>query len=703
MSSSGSTRSGYSSQDEPNGSQPATSEIPVTSHTYVEGPNDAQNCGFHRFALSFIQRLGDYEDELRATKCFSGLLAMAEAFIDAGAGSSGSINVQRSKAFQKQMNQYFTAGSGAERSQPLADALNTILDEFRDHRFDSLPDSNDLVFSAHALGVAGTHLNPLKSSPKDQVSETNILNLWDISFSRQISPTTVPIVSRQEPAISRSRTRSRPAPPSNIPWLLPRSTTPTSPSSQSTAYSSRKRRLKNATSSPPKKRKLSVVPPKLSAESASYAEKRLAAEPLMNHALGLILEDEQLSLWWHDRESTVQSFPIDMTTELAHVIVLVILFQRFFETDWGSSGLCSEAPDGTTTFKVADRCFSANIGRTYLRTRHGRGTLAVPVSQSGHESKFFMKASFRDVALTAEASTIAKCYDLADGDPMILDHLPSVVVAQAFPKSSTSNIRNLLGLASHKPRMLQILVFDWLDPITTLKGEQFWVAFWNIIRCHFLLWQRGMQHCDISVNNIRYNPVTQKGVLNDFDLALFIPDQPSPLPRRPATGTIPFMAFELLDDSGWTGEIRHLYRHDLESFAWVLLWICVRFRDGKEERPGPLEKLLTNDHQTCLAHKISQRFGELVPTVDYRFCWLPALRMISYWQTLEDTHRSRRQEQAILMAFKAAQDAGQTFTFADITDLSTESQEEEDAYYLKKILALVAGVGIKVDLDIPLQ
>ncbi|KAJ7592399.1 hypothetical protein C8J56DRAFT_477881 [Mycena floridula] len=692
MSSSGSSRSGHSSRDEPSGSQSSSSEVPVTSQTYVEGPSDAQNCGFHRFPLSFIQRLGDYEDEFRATKCVSGLLTAAEAFIDASAGeprSSGSINVQRSKDFQKQMNQYFTAASGAERSQPLADALNTILEEFRDHKFDSLPDSNDLAFSAHPLGVAGMHYDALKRLPNEQVSEANILNLWDITFSRQISPTTVPIISRPEQAISRSRTRSRTALSSNISRLLPRPKTPTSPSSQSTAYSSRKRRLENATSSPPKKRKLSVVPPKLSAQSASYVEKRLAAEPLMNHALGLILEDEQLFFWWHDRESTVQSFPIDMTSELAHVVVVVILFQRFSETDWGSSGLCSEGPNGTTTFKVADRCFSANITCADLRRR---GTLAVPVSQSGHDAKFFMKASFRDAALTTEATTIAKCYDLADGDRMILDHLPSVVVAQDFPKSSTPKMRNLLGLASHKPTMLQILVFDWLDPITSLKGEHFWVAFWNILRCHFLLWQRGMQHGDISVNNIRYNPVTQKGVLNDFDLALFIPDQPPPLPRRRATGTMPFMALELLAQSGWTGETRHIYRHDLESFSWVLLWICLRFREGKEERPGPLENFLTNDHEDCFAEKLSQSLAGLTPTQDYAFCWRSAGRMVSHWKAFENAERLKREERSLL------EDDTESLDLA-----SAESVEESDVFHLKKMLMLVAGIGIEVELGIPLE
>ncbi|KAJ7593244.1 hypothetical protein C8J56DRAFT_780109 [Mycena floridula] len=380
-----------------------------------------------------------------------------------------------------------------------------------------------------------------------------------------------------------------------------------------------------------------------------------------------------------------------MSSELAHVVLLVILFQRFSETDWGSSVLCSRCSDGTTSFKVADRYFSANICRADLRTFD---KLAIPVLQSGHESKFFMKASFRDASLKTEAAMIAKCYDLADGDPMIIDHLPSVVVAQDFPDSSTSKMRNLLGIPSHKPTSLQILVFDWLDPITNLKGEQFWLAFWDIIRCHFLLWQRGMQHRDVSVNNIRYNPVTRKGVLNDYDLALFIYDEPSPPSRRRPTGTIPFMAIALLEDSGWEGYVRRLYRHDLESFAWVLLWICVRFQNGREGS-GPLDKFLTNDHQHGFCSKLSPELPTLEPTPDYKSCFLPAVVMVAHWVRLATAERARRDHLFLLALMPPG---GPT------NSISEDPVEKDDVEHLKRMVTLIKEqAGIVVDLGIPLS
>ncbi|KAI0781948.1 hypothetical protein C8Q75DRAFT_544591 [Abortiporus biennis] len=38
------------------------------------------------------------------------------------------------------------------------------------------------------------------------------------------------------------------------------------------------------------------------------------------------------------------------------------------------------------------------------------------------------------------------------------------------------------------------------------------------------------------------------------------------------TGTQPFMAMDLLKKAGRKGGIPHLYRHDLESFIWLLVW-----------------------------------------------------------------------------------------------------------------------------------
>jgi len=68
------------------------------------------------------------------------------------------------------------------------------------------------------------------------------------------------------------------------------------------------------------------------------------------------------------------------------------------------------------------------------------------------------------------------------------------------------------------------------------------------------------------------------GLLNDYNLSSLASAQGRQGNER--TGTVPFMALDLLTSEGQGGEIKHLYRHDLESFIWVLVWVCLRYKDG---------------------------------------------------------------------------------------------------------------------------
>jgi len=80
-------------------------------------------------------------------------------------------------------------------------------------------------------------------------------------------------------------------------------------------------------------------------------------------------------------------------------------------------------------------------------------------------------------------------------------------------------------------------------------------------------------------------PDTKVGVLNNFDLASVMePGATSP----PKIGfrhkdTPLFMAVELLSEEASRVEVPRLYRHDLESFAWVLLYASLCVKNGKED------------------------------------------------------------------------------------------------------------------------
>jgi len=95
----------------------------------------------------------------------------------------------------------------------------------------------------------------------------------------------------------------------------------------------------------------------------------------------------------------------------------------------------------------------------------------------------------------------------------------------------------------------------------------------DAIKAHRSLYLMGnILHRDISENNIiitdpkKANGFT--GMLIDLDLAKEIGSGRSG--ARHQTGTMEFMAIQVLRN------VSHTYRHDLESFFYVLLWICGR-------------------------------------------------------------------------------------------------------------------------------
>jgi hypothetical protein len=87
-------------------------------------------------------------------------------------------------------------------------------------------------------------------------------------------------------------------------------------------------------------------------------------------------------------------------------------------------------------------------------------------------------------------------------------------------------------------------------------------------------------HRDVSVNNIIITAST--GVLIDFDLAIDTTrDGSSGATHR--TGTFDFMARGVLE-----GDVPHTPLHDLESFFYVLLWLCIYYGKGGQRRsPEP--------------------------------------------------------------------------------------------------------------------
>ncbi|KAJ2901648.1 uncharacterized protein MKZ38_001607 [Zalerion maritima] len=115
----------------------------------------------------------------------------------------------------------------------------------------------------------------------------------------------------------------------------------------------------------------------------------------------------------------------------------------------------------------------------------------------------------------------------------------------------------------------------------------------DAIRGHRSLLEDGrILHRDISENNIIITELpaeeAPKGRLIDLDLAKELDGMPSGARHR--TGTMQFMAIEVLEGKG------HTYRHDLESFFYVFVWMCIRYgyEGTGRQKPSKVVRPKTN-------------------------------------------------------------------------------------------------------------
>jgi hypothetical protein len=110
--------------------------------------------------------------------------------------------------------------------------------------------------------------------------------------------------------------------------------------------------------------------------------------------------------------------------------------------------------------------------------------------------------------------------------------------------------------------------------------KEFFEACRDIVKAHRSLYLDGnILHRDFSVNNLIITDGKKegepKGILIDLDLAKEVDSGPSGARHR--TGTMEFMAIEVYEGRA------HTYRHDMESFFYVFLWVIIRC--GLQEFP----------------------------------------------------------------------------------------------------------------------
>jgi len=93
-----------------------------------------------------------------------------------------------------------------------------------------------------------------------------------------------------------------------------------------------------------------------------------------------------------------------------------------------------------------------------------------------------VKVYWPEASRTGEAEIIKKACQIAEEDDDVKGHIPDLICSHDFKEHSTERIREALGISS-KGRVLRVMLFRRLYPITELIGEEFWKAFWECFLC----------------------------------------------------------------------------------------------------------------------------------------------------------------------------------------------------------------------------
>ncbi|GAW09914.1 protein kinase [Lentinula edodes] len=144
-------------------------------------------------------------------------------------------------------------------------------------------------------------------------------------------------------------------------------------------------------------------------------------------------------------------------------------------------------------------------------------------------------------------------------------------------------------------RLLRGSIQEELQPLSNLETAlECAQVFYDIVQCHHWVYTYPqILHRDISDGNImiRVKDGKKYGVLNDWDLAIWLNNRDGISTSQFRTGTRPYMAHEQHSPS-WRGP--HRYRHDLESLFYVILLLATLFSSPSERAYKSLD--VDEDH-----------------------------------------------------------------------------------------------------------
>ncbi|KAF8074620.1 hypothetical protein FPV67DRAFT_589168 [Lyophyllum atratum] len=343
-----------------------------------------------------------------------------------------------------------------------------------------------------------------------------------------------------------------------------------------------------------------------------------------HYTSGLFIDRFQVSLWYYDRSCVISTVTFNFKRYPA-LLVLVLYalsacdnkhagFDPYLITppsvtrpepvkenkhwqDVVGSAIHlppSEAYPGRGKFRIEDTLFA-------YRGLIGRGTMVYKVAPLfvGKCDPEALKVGWPLTTRTLEVETIEHLHSKLP--PRWCEHIPEVTFSATLTAKDLQLPRVELlktnPIDQFEDRQMHALAMKLYGKLWEVGSvEAFQEVFIDCVECHYHAYEEGrVLHRDLSENNLMFKvdkDSTVKGILNDWDMASYVEDNDeiklSTATHR--TGTIPFMARDLLAPAG-TDPPAHLYRHDLESFYYILVWAAVHYDFAHKEKVKRIEAL----------------------------------------------------------------------------------------------------------------
>jgi hypothetical protein len=356
-------------------------------------------------------------------------------------------------------------------------------------------------------------------------------------------------------------------------------------------------------------------------QNAGYALELLSSGILRSHAIGMAVDTDHVQLLFYDHSGILIAEPFSIKDDESLFLSVMYHLRALtpLQRGYAPRPQLKLQHEPRLPAELIDKGAKLQLGKQGVKlgenlyTAHsivGRGTLVIKARLEWTVPyNYIVKISFPVKNRTSESRLLWKVARVSKTNrkwKWVENLLPkmrywedSLLNEEAgFPQERIKGfLDERLGNDSfYDERILRLICQERLYPITMLREDfQYAKVFCDVLQGkswihlfidipisildltgHRWLYDRAqILHRDISIKNIMVRCMGDKfyGVLNDLDMAVEYPKQQG-ISSKDRTGTLPFMARDQLQTDV---SIRHRYRHDLESFFYVILCICCRY------------------------------------------------------------------------------------------------------------------------------